>query len=98
VREQATVCHDPDPARWSDEGEPLNLEAAIADAIEWMVVASRLPLSVENRARLYGAMHKLAAYGDPKDRAMLASRFPLKSAVAEPFHQHETTPPARNNP
>jgi hypothetical protein len=58
-------------AAWSDEGEPLNVEAAIADALEWLEVLRVQPImrrNRENETRLRAATLALAAYGDKETR------------------------------
>jgi hypothetical protein len=59
-------------AAWSDEGEPLNVEAAIADALEWLEVLRVQPIirrDMDNEVRLAAAVQCLAAYGDEETRS-----------------------------
>jgi DNA-binding transcriptional regulator LsrR (DeoR family) len=58
-------------AAWSDEGEPLNVEAAIADALEWLEVLRVQPIirrSMDNEVRLRAALYAIASYGDVETR------------------------------
>lgn len=79
VEGQVVLAQERNRARkravWDDEGEPLNAEAAIADALEWLDAlryTAPVQRSVENRERIGAAIAALAAYGDDETR----SRFP----------------------
>jgi hypothetical protein len=58
-------------AAWSEEGEPLNVEATIADALEWLEVLRVQPIirrNMDNEARLRAAIYAIASYGDVETR------------------------------
>lgn len=61
-------------ARWED-GEPLNVEAAIADALEWLArLTSHVPQEEHagDAEALDGAIRALARYGDAETQAEYA--------------------------
>jgi hypothetical protein len=59
-------------AVWDEAGQPLNVEAAIADAIEWLLYLRKLPAvrrDADQCEALAASVACLAAYGDAETQA-----------------------------